>query len=93
MSKRFIGSIDVDAIAEAVRDGHNSVKLGNNKRRYIGITLWENDAPDKYGNTHSIQLQKQPDEKAIYVGSAKPPQPKPEPQVPEAIKEEGDLPF
>jgi hypothetical protein len=90
MSKRFTGSIDIDTIAEAVKDGHASIKTGNNGRRYAGITIWENDGPDQYGNTHSLQFNKQPDEKAIYFGKAKPPEPKPEVQA--APAEPGTLP-
>lgn len=76
MSKRFLGSIEVDALAQAVKDKHSSITVANNTKRYANIVIWENDTPDQYGNTHSIQLQSAKDSQdpKIYIGRAKPPQ-------------------
>jgi hypothetical protein len=45
------------------------------KGTYVDITLWENDQPDEYGNTHSAKQDMGKDrrgEKTPYVGNAKP---------------------
>ena len=75
MSKRHIGSIDLTSLGEAVRSNHSAITLANNGKKYANIVIWENDAPDQYGNTISIQLQAQKDSQdaKIYVGRAKPP--------------------
>jgi len=96
MSRRFTGSIDLTAAADAVRANHSAVNKGNNGHTYVNVVIWENDTADQYGNVMSIQLQSKQDaqDAKVYIGRAKLPQPKPEPQVPEATtKEEGDLPF
>jgi hypothetical protein len=97
MSRRFTGSIDLTAAAEAVRAKHSAVNKGNNGHTYVNVVIWENDTPDQYGNIMSVQLQSKQDaqEAKVYIGRAKLPQPKPETQAPEAAKaDEGtDLPF
>jgi len=45
------------------------------KGTYVDITLWENDQPDEYGNTHSAKQDMGKDrrgEKTPYVGNMKP---------------------
>jgi hypothetical protein len=45
------------------------------KGTYVDITLWENEEPDEYGNTHSAKQDMGKDrrgEKTPYVGNAKP---------------------
>ena len=45
------------------------------KGTYVDITLWENDQPDEYGNTHSAKQdmgKERRGEKTPYVGNAKP---------------------
>jgi len=45
------------------------------KGTYVDITLWENDEPDEWGNTHSAKQDMGKDrrgEKTPYVGNAKP---------------------
>lgn len=45
------------------------------KGTYVDITLWENDEPDEYGNTHSAKQdmgKERRGEKTPYVGNAKP---------------------
>jgi len=95
MSRRFSGSLDLTALGEAARANHPSIKKGNNGHTYSNVTIWQNDEPDQWGNTISIQLQQPMDSDLakVYVGRAKPPQPKadtaPTPQGDEA----NDLPF
>lgn len=76
MSKRFLGSIDVDAVAQAVKDKHSALVVTDKGRRFLNIVIWENESPDQYGNTHSVQLQaaKDSQEAKVYIGRAKPPQ-------------------
>ena len=48
---------------------------GQNGAIYCDLTLWENDDPDKYGNTYSVKQDMGKDrkgEKTPYVGNAKP---------------------
>ncbi len=45
------------------------------KGTYVDITLWENDQPDEYGNTHSAKQdmgKERRGEKTPYVGNMKP---------------------
>lgn len=95
MSKRTIGSIDLTALGDAVRNNHSAITTANNGKKYANIVIWENDAPDQYGNTISIQLQaaKDSQEAKVYVGRAKPPQPKPDAAAPGATNDADDLPF
>jgi hypothetical protein len=62
-----------------------------NGKKFLNLVIWENDQPDKYGNTHAIQQSISAEErkagvKAPYIGngkqmtrggSAKPPAAKP----------------
>ena len=94
MSKRHIGSIDLTALGDAVRANHSAITLANNVKKYANIVIWENDEPDRYGNTHSIQLQAEKDsqEPKVYVGRAKPPQ-APTVSNPAPAAKDSDLPF
>lgn len=75
MSKRFIGSIDLTALGDATRANHPAITKGNNGNTYANIIIWENETPNQYGNTHSIQLQQPKDSNMdkVYIGRAKPP--------------------
>lgn len=45
------------------------------KGTYVDITLWENEEPDEYGNTHSAKQdmgKERRGEKTPYIGNAKP---------------------
>jgi hypothetical protein len=93
MSKRTIGSICLTDTADAYRKGHTAFTKANNGKVYANIVIWENDAPDQYGNTHSIQLQSAKDaqEDKVYIGRAKPPQVAQAAPQPDSTT--GDLPF
>ena len=94
MSKRYIGSIDLTAAGEAVRANHSAVNKGKNGHTYVNVVIWENDDPDQFGNTHSIQLQaaKDSQDAKVYIGRAKPPQAAPQ-QAGAASDNFQDLPF
>lgn len=76
-SKLFTGSICVTELLNQMKNLHSSfTKSQNNGKIYCNILLWENDEPDEYKNTHSIQLnstkEKKETEPRIYIGNAKP---------------------
>lgn len=103
-SKLFTGSICVSDLLEQFRKPHSAfVKSQTNDKIYVNLLLWENGEPDKYGNTHSIQLNSTKDMKEtegkIYIGNAKPIEKKePKPLSSEDVKTfidnvPNDLPF
>jgi hypothetical protein len=103
-SKLFTGSICVSDILEHLRKPHSAfMKSQTNDKIYANILLWENAEPDRFGNTHSIQLNSTKDMKEaegrIYVGNAKPIERKePKPLTAEQAKTfidevPNDLPF
>ena len=62
------------------------------------LVIWENDELDKFGNSISVQLSKQKDEKPIYVGNGRdykrfPKEAKPEQPQTDSGNESDDLPF
>jgi len=76
-SKLFTGSVCVTDLLEQMKVPHSAfVKSQSNGKIYANILLWENGEPDKFGNTHSIQLNSVKDKKdtegKIYIGNAKP---------------------
>lgn len=77
MSKMFTGSICLTDLLENAKKAHSAfTKSQANGKVYCNILLWENDETDKYGNTHSLQLNSTKDKKEsegkIYIGNAKP---------------------
>ena len=69
MAKRFYGSFDVTKITK-----ERLVK--GKKGTYCSVVIWENDEPDQFGNTLSIQesLTKEEREKGMkpnYIGNCK----------------------
>lgn len=77
MSKLFSGSICLTDIVEQAKKGHSAfAKSQGNGKVYCNILIWENDEVDKFGNTHSLQLnsikEKKEAEGKVYVGNAKP---------------------
>jgi len=46
------------------------ITTAKNGKKYINLVMWENREVDKFGNTHSIQVNKKDkDEPTIYVGN------------------------
>ena len=76
-NKLYQGSICVTDLLDQLKSGHSSfTKSATNGKIYCNILLWENKELDKYGNSHSVQLNskkelKDKEEKA-YVGNCKP---------------------
>jgi hypothetical protein len=103
-SKLFTGSICVSDLLEQMRKPHSAfVKSPTNDKVYCNILLWENSETDKFGNSHSIQLNSTKDmketEARVYIGNAKPMERKePKPLTAEQAKTfidevPNDLPF
>lgn len=70
MSKLFIGSIDLNKIdkSKIVTKDKNGNPFSNGAK-YLNVSIWVNDEPDKYGNSVSIQMGGKDDK--IYIGNAK----------------------
>jgi hypothetical protein len=75
MSERINASICLSDIGEKVKQGHSAVTVGKNGKKYLNVTIWINDAPDKYDNDVSIQLNSKQEsreaEGKVYVGNGK----------------------
>jgi hypothetical protein len=75
MSNRINASICLSDIGNKVKEGHSSIKTGNNGKKYVAVTIWINDTSDKFGNNVSIQLnstqEKRDAEGKFYVGNGK----------------------
>jgi hypothetical protein len=75
MNKSFWGSINVTELVNAFNGKHSAfVKAGEKKQYFGNVTLWENDEPDKFGNTHSLVLNpvKDSGDAKIYICNFKP---------------------
>ena len=82
-SKLFLGSIDLTKINK------NDIKVHENGAKYLSITMWVNDEPDKYGNNMSIKAGSK--ETSYYIGNAK--EWKKEGEITAKNQENTDLPF
>jgi hypothetical protein len=92
MAKLFNGSIDLSKIDKSLiktldKDG-NPFKNG---AKYLNVSIWLNDEPDKFGNTLSIQIGDK--ENRIYLGNAKEYQKKQDTPIVTRADESDDLPF
>lgn len=84
MSKLLLGKINLSKI--------DKTKLFKGEKGiWMDVTIWLNDAPDKFGNDMSIEQSVDKGEDKIYIGSAKHYTPK-EPQ-PVNDDDVSDLPF
>jgi hypothetical protein len=46
------------------------ITTAKNGKKYINLVMWENREVDKFGNTHSIQVNKaSKEETTVYVGN------------------------
>lgn len=98
MSKLFNGSICLSELNEAAKKGHSAFsKSEKNGKIYVNLTMWENDNPDKYDNTVSLQLNPKKDsgDDKSYIGNFKPVQYQQNTVAPQArdIPDDDDLPF
>jgi hypothetical protein len=95
---RYIGSINFSELMEKAKACHSAFNVSEkNNKIYVNVTVWLNDAPDKYGNMISIQLSSAEEyreaEGKVYVGNAKIPKPNERPLKPGDIAGIDDLPF
>ena len=77
MAKLYTGSICLTDLIEQAKKLHSSfTKSRGNGKVYASIVMWEKDEKDKFGNTHSIQLNSAKEKKDIelrcYIGNLKP---------------------
>ncbi len=84
MSKLLLGKINLSKIdKEKLFKGEKGI--------WMDVTIWINDAPDKFGNDMSIEQSVDKGEDKIYIGSGKYHTPKePAPATEDDIK---NLPF
>lgn len=76
-SKLYTGSVCLTDLIEKAKEKHSAVsKSASNGKIYVNVLLWENEAVDKFGNSHSLQLNSTKDKKEtegkVYVGNFKP---------------------
>lgn len=75
MSQLFTGSICLTELIEKAKSFHSAFTKANNNKIYTNILIWQNDEPDKFGNTLSFQLnsskEKKEAEGKIYIGNGK----------------------
>jgi hypothetical protein len=98
MGKPLQGSINFSGLLAAAKKGHTAfVKAGKNNHIFVNVTLWENDVPDQFGNTMSLQVNPKKDsgDDKFYIGNFRPSKIK----EPEGLRagavdvDENDLPF
>ena len=71
MSKLYLGKINCSKIDKA--------RLFEGKEgKWMDVTIWISEEPDKYGNQMAIQQSTKKDETKIYLGNAKEWEAKPE---------------
>lgn len=75
MSQLFYGSICITDLIEKAKEYHSAFSKGNNGKIYCNISVWLNDAEDKYGNILSLLLSSKKEnrekEGKIYIGNCK----------------------
>lgn len=75
-AKLFLGSLDLTKIVKTdIKDG-----------KYLSVSIWLNDNPDKYGNNISIKAGGK--DNSYYIGNAKEWS-----KEPKKVEKEKDLPF
>jgi hypothetical protein len=76
----FGGSLCVTDILEMAKKGHSAFsKSAKNDKVYMNVVIWQNDKPDEYGNSMSIQLSSVKEKRDVekdkfgkgYIGNAK----------------------
>ena len=81
MSKMYYGQINMTELIDAMKEKHSAFKKISSKKTpgkeiiLANVTMWENDQPDQYGNTISLQLNSREDAKAlegkVYIANLK----------------------
>jgi hypothetical protein len=74
-SQLFGGSICITELMETLKMGHSAFSKAQNGKVYANILIWQNEDPDKFGNSISVQLssdkEKRDTEVKVYIGNAK----------------------
>lgn len=92
MSKLYLGSLDLAKIDKSDivttdKDG-KPFKSGG---KFLNISIWLNDEPDKFGNHISVKAGKK--DKSYYIGNAKEYQPAQGAKASTPTADQDDLPF
>jgi len=69
MAQKFWGSINLDAIKEAIQGGVKPYE--GKKGKYLEVNVWVNDEDDQFGNRCSIQVYNKDTKQATYLGNLK----------------------
>jgi hypothetical protein len=102
MNNMYVGSICLTDLIEAAKRKHSAFNKSQNGKIYANVILWHNEEPDKFGNTHSLQLNSQKDKREMegktYLGNLKPPEVKAPAPISDndtktLVKTADDLPF
>ena len=90
MSKKYWGSMNLNAIKEAIQGGVTPFE--GKKGKYLEIQVWVNDEPDQFGNSLSIQVYNKETKQATYLANLKLSDYQPDGAA-SAKSSEPDLPF
>ena len=102
MNNMYVGSICLTDLIEAAKRKHSAFNKSQNGKIYANVILWHNEEADKFGNTHSLQLNSQKDKRESegknYIGNLKPHEVKPptpisDNDIKSFVKAGDDLPF
>ena len=73
------------------------ITTAKNGKKYVSLVVWENREQDKYGTTHSVQMNKEnKEEPTKYVGNGvdyDKRKPADQTETPQSSGEHDDLPF
>ena len=67
--KKYWGSINLDAIKEAIQGGIKPFE--GKKGKYLDIQVWVNEEADQFGNSLSIQCYNKDTKQATYLANLK----------------------
>ena len=90
MSKKYWGSMNLNAIKDAIEGG--VVPFEGKKGKYLEINVWVNDEPDQFGNSLSIQVYNKETKQATYLANLKLSDYQ-DAGTTKEVKPENDLPF
>ena len=67
--KKYWGSINLNAIKEAIEGGVTPFE--GKKGKYLEVNVWVNEEADQFGNSCSIQVYNKDTKQATYLGNLK----------------------
>ena len=92
MAQKFWGSINLNAIKEAIEGGVTPFE--GKKGKYLDVNVWVNDEDDQFGNRCSISVYNKETKSATYLGNLKLSDFQDAPQASAPAQSNGpDLPF